>query len=113
MKPAKAAALACLLLATGPAALAAGSVAGQRTPEESARIAAVVAPTTDFTQPETFEPLPGGATPSQQAVNVNAFSHSSAKTRLKRELGFTIGNGLFRSLWVSSPSSDRKRDGCG
>src|SRR3546814_2452752 len=113
MKAAKAAALVCLLLATGPAALAAGSVAGQRTPEESARIAAVVAPTTDFTQPETFEPLPGGATTSQQAVNVNAFSHSSANMSFKRELDFKIGNGLFRRLWVSSPSSTTSADGLG
>src|SRR3546814_9488454 len=113
MKAAKAAALVCLLLATGPAALAAGSVAGQRTPEESARIAAVVAPTTDFTQPETFEPLPGGATTSQQAVKVNAFSHSSPNMSLHRDLDFKIGHALFRRLWLTSPSSTTSAAGLG
>src|SRR3546814_9284001 len=88
----KAAGFACVLLAVGPAALAAGPTAEQRTPEERARIEAVIAPTTDFSRPEKFEPLPGGATTSQQAVNANAFSHSSANMSFKRELDFKIGN---------------------
>lgn len=113
MQATKAAALAFALIAMGPAAMAAGPVVEQRTPEERARIAAVVMPTTDFSQPETFEPLPGGATTSQQAVNANAFSHSSANMSFERELDFKIGNGLFRRLWVSSPSSTTSADGLG
>ena len=97
-----------MFLAIGPAALAAGP-----TPEERARIDAVIAPASDFRQPETFEQLPGGATTSQQAVNVNAFSHSSANMSFKRELDFKIGNGLFRRLWVSAPSSTTSADGVG
>jgi CxxC motif-containing protein (DUF1111 family) len=97
-----------MFLAIGPAALAAGP-----TPEERARIDAVIAPASDFRQPETFEQLPGGATTSQQAVNVNAFSHSSANMSFKRELDFKIGNGLFRRLWVSAPSSTTSADGLG
>src|SRR3546814_14021368 len=31
----------------------------------------------------------------------------------KRELDFKIGNGLFRRLWVSSPSSTTSADGLG
>src|SRR3546814_9929822 len=76
-------------------------------------IEAVIAPTTDFSRPEKFEPLPGGATTSQQAVNANAFSHSSANMSFKRELDFKIGNGLFRRLWVTSPSSTTSADGLG
>ena len=97
-----------MFLTIGPAALAAGP-----TPEERARIDAVIAPASDFRQPETFEQLPGGATTSQQAVNVNAFSHSSANMSFKRELDFKIGNGLFRRLWVSAPSSTTSADGLG
>src|SRR3546814_12862788 len=93
----KAAGFACVLLAVGPAALAAGPTAEQRTPEERARIEAVIAPTTDFSRPEKFEPLPGGATTSQQAVNATAFSHSSANMSFKRALDFQIGNEIGRA----------------
>src|SRR3546814_13570367 len=31
----------------------------------------------------------------------------------KRELDFKIGNGLFRRLWVTSPSSTNSADGLG
>jgi len=101
-----------MLFAIGPAALAAGPIA-ERTPKEQARIEAVIAPTTDFSRPEKFEPLPGGATTSQQAVNENSFSHSSANMSFKRELDFKIGNGLFRRLWVTAPSSTTSADGLG
>lgn len=98
----------CLLLAIGPAASAAGPTA-----EERARIEAVIAPASDFTRPERFELLPGGAATSQQPVNANAFSHSSANMSFERELDFKIGNGLFRRLWVTAPSSTTSADGLG
>lgn len=97
----------------GPAALAAGPIAEQRTPEEAARIAAVTAPADDFTKPEAFEGLPGGATTTRATVNANVFSHSSANMSFERELDFKIGNGLFKRLWVSSPSSTTSADGLG
>ncbi|MGF1630774.1 MAG: di-heme oxidoredictase family protein [Kiloniellaceae bacterium] len=108
MQQTKATVVALMLLVIGPAAMAAGP-----TPEERARIGAVIAPTDDFTQPETFELLPGGATTSREAVNANAFSHSSANMSFERELDFKIGNGLFRRLWVSAPSSTTSADGLG
>ncbi|HMA16063.1 MAG: di-heme oxidoredictase family protein [Bacteroidota bacterium] len=104
----KAAIVVCLLVVTGPAASAAGP-----TPEERARIEAVIAPTTDFSRAEPFEALPGGATTSQQSINTNSFSHSSANMSFKRELDFKIGNGLFRRLWVTAPSSTTSADGLG
>ncbi len=100
--------LALLLIAGGPAAMAAGP-----TPAEKARIAAVIAPTKDFTGAEAFEPLPGGAATSKKPVNGDAFSHSSANMSFERELDFKIGNGLFRRLWVSAPSSTTSADGLG
>jgi len=97
-----------VVLGTGPAAQAAGP-----TPEERARIEAVTRPTTDFSRPELYELLPGGATTSQKPVNGNAFSHSSANMSFERELDFKLGNGLFRRLWVSAPSSTTSADGLG
>jgi CxxC motif-containing protein (DUF1111 family) len=97
-----------MFVSIGPADLAAGP-----TPAERARIDAVTAPTGDFSKPESFELLPAGAATSQEAVNGDAFSHSSANMSFERELDFKIGNGLFRRLWVSAPSSTTSADGLG
>jgi CxxC motif-containing protein (DUF1111 family) len=97
-----------VVLGCGPAAQAAGP-----TPEERQRIEAVTAATSDFSRPESYELLPGGATTSQKPVNGDAFSHSSANMSFERELEFKIGNGLFRRLWVSAPSSTTSADGLG
>ena len=61
-------ALALLLLPA--AALAASPV--PRTAEEAARIAAVTAPTNDFSKPEPFEARPGGAATVAKALDANA-----------------------------------------
>jgi CxxC motif-containing protein (DUF1111 family) len=101
-------ALALLLPA---AALAASPV--PRTAEEAARIAAVTAPTADFSAPEKFEARPGGAATVAKALDANVFSHSSANMSFERELDFKVGNGLFRKLWVTAPASTRVSDGLG
>jgi CxxC motif-containing protein (DUF1111 family) len=46
-------------------------------------------------------------------VNRDAFSQSSANMPFERELDFKVGNGLFRKLWVSAPSSTTASDGLG
>jgi len=102
-----------VLLAIGPAALAAGPIAEGRTPEEEARIAAVTAPAGDFSRAEPFEAMPGGAATTRAPVNANVFSQPSANMSFERELDFKIGNGLFKRLWVSSPSSTTSADGLG
>jgi CxxC motif-containing protein (DUF1111 family) len=84
-----------------------------RTPDEAARIEAVTAPATDFSRPERFEARPGGAATSERPADANAFSHPSANMSFARELDFKVGNGLFRKLWVSAPSSTRSSDGLG
>jgi CxxC motif-containing protein (DUF1111 family) len=101
-------ALALLLPA---AALAASPV--PRTAEEAARVAAVTAPTTDFSKPERFEARPGGAATAAKPLDANAFSHASANMSFERELDFKVGNGLFRKLWVTAPASTRVSDGLG
>lgn len=84
-----------------------------RTEAEAARIAAVTAPTTDFTKAEPFETNGGGAATVPLRSNADAFSLSSANMPFERELDFKVGNGLFRKLWVSAPSSTQVSDGLG
>lgn len=83
------------------------------TPEDAARVEAITRPATDFTAPEQFELLPGGASTSKKRVNRDAFSHSSANITFEEEGTFKLGNALFRKLWVSSPSSTQASDGLG
>lgn len=77
------------------------------------RVRSVTAPTTDFSKPEPFEALPGGAATARQLVNRNAFSHPSANLTFEEEETFKIGNGFFTKNWVSSPSSTFASDGLG
>ena len=84
-----------------------------RTPEEAARVAAVTEATGDFTKPERFEQNPGGATTTRARSDADAFSQSSENLSFEEEMDFKLGNGLFRKLWVSSPSSTRASDGLG
>lgn len=84
-----------------------------RTAEEAARIASVTALTEDFTKPERFEQNPGGAATTRARSDADAFSQSSENLSFEEEMDFKLGNGLFRKLWVSSPSSTRASDGLG
>ena len=84
-----------------------------RTAEEAARIAAVTAPTTDFSRPEPFEALPAGAATVRARMNADAFSQPSGNMSFEKELDFRVGNGLFRKIWVSSPASTLASDGLG
>ena len=84
-----------------------------RTAAEAARIAAATAPATDFTVAEPFEALPGGAATVRARRDADAFSQPSGNMSFDRELEFKVGNGLFRKLWVSAPSSTRASDGLG
>lgn len=84
-----------------------------RTAAEAARVAAVTAPPTDFTQAEPFEANPGGAATVRARTDANAFSEPSATLDFEQELDFRVGNGLFRKLWVSSPASTLASDGLG
>ncbi len=80
---------------------------------EEARIARVTAPATEFDAPEPFESNPGGAATVDKVVNTSVFSHPSGNMSFERQLDFRVGDGIFRKLWVSSPSSTRSSDGLG
>ncbi|MFV0294462.1 MAG: di-heme oxidoredictase family protein [Paracoccus sp. (in: a-proteobacteria)] len=85
----------------------------QRTAAETARIASVTAPTTDFSAPEQFEQNPAGAATTRYLSSADAFSQFSPNMPFTSEMDFKIGNGIFRKLWVGAPSSTRGSDGLG
>ncbi|MEP5633161.1 MAG: di-heme oxidoredictase family protein [Tateyamaria sp.] len=84
-----------------------------RTKDERARIAAVTAPTADFSMAERFEERAAGAATVRVLSDANAFSLPSGNITFEDELTFKLGNGLFRKLWVSAPSSTLASDGLG
>ncbi|WP_299844966.1 di-heme oxidoredictase family protein [uncultured Roseovarius sp.] len=84
-----------------------------RTAEEQTRIEAVLAPPSDFGAPQQFEDMSAGAATVRVRNNADAFSQPSGNMPFADELDFKVGNGLFRKLWVSSPSSTLASDGLG
>ncbi|MEP1766224.1 MAG: di-heme oxidoredictase family protein [Sulfitobacter sp.] len=84
-----------------------------RTAQEAARIAKVTARATDFSKPQKFEERPGGAATVRARKDADAFSQASGNISFENELNFKVGNGLFRKVWVSSPSSTLASDGLG
>ena len=83
------------------------------TTQEKVRVAAVTALPTDFSKPMAFEANSAGASTSRALPNGNAFSHPSANLKGKGKQDFFVGNGLFKKVWVSSPSSTQASDGLG
>lgn len=84
-----------------------------RTDAESARIATVTAPALRFDAPQQFEEMSAGAATVRVKPDADAFSQPSGNIAFADELDFKVGNGLFRKLWVSSPSSTLASDGLG
>ncbi|WP_227267824.1 di-heme oxidoreductase family protein [Roseobacter weihaiensis] len=84
-----------------------------RTDAEIERINRVLQPATDFSAPQRFEELSAGAATVRVTPDNNAFSLPSGNISFEDELEFKVGNGLFKKLWVSSPSSTLASDGLG
>src|ERR1700754_1426333 len=80
------------------------------TPKDLARVKAVTALTSDFSKPEQFERLPGGAATTKKLVNRDIFSQFSANLSFDEQEQFSLGNGFFRKLWVSAPASTQGSD---
>ena len=93
--------------------VAASALPAAEQEDEQARIAAVTQPAQDFSRPEPYERRPAGAATVFKPLNRDAFSHPSANMSFKRERDFRVGNGIFRKIWVSSPSSTASSDGLG
>ncbi|MBV2186062.1 MAG: thiol oxidoreductase [Rhizobium sp.] len=83
------------------------------TPKDLRRVEKVTAPTADFSAPEPFERMQGGAATSTHPVNGDALSHFSSNITFAEEEEFKLGNALFRKFWISSPSSTQASDGLG
>ncbi|NQZ72623.1 MAG: c-type cytochrome [Dinoroseobacter sp.] len=84
-----------------------------RTDDEAARVSAVTALATSFHAAQPFEANSAGAATVRAMTNANAFSQPSGNISFEDELTFKVGNGMFRKLWVSSPSSTLASDGLG
>lgn len=80
---------------------------------DNARVESVTAPTHDFTKPEKFEQNPAGAATTRYIDTAEAFSQFSPNMPLTSEMGFKLGNGIFRKLWIGAPSSTKGSDGLG
>ena len=84
-----------------------------RTAAEFDRIQAVTTPTTDFTVPSQFEINSAGAATVRVRKDEDVFSQPSANMAFEKGLDFKLGNGMFRKVWVSSPTSTLASDGLG
>lgn len=104
--------IACLL---GPAVHAADPLPHRDdlSPEDRQKVMSVLSPATDFSKAEPFEVMQGGAGTSRKRVNGDAFSQSNTNLTFEQEQSFKVGNGLFKKLWASSPSSTLASDGLG
>ncbi|MEM7044301.1 MAG: di-heme oxidoredictase family protein [Pseudomonadota bacterium] len=80
---------------------------------EARDLSAIIAPTTDFSKPESYERNPGGATTTKKTPNRNAFSQPSANLSFEQRADFFVGNGFFKRLWVTAPASTDSADGLG
>src|SRR4051794_7179586 len=83
------------------------------TARDQARVTGITRPTADFSRPEPFELMQGGAGTSRKEVGRDAFSQSSANISFEEQGTFKLGNAIFRKNWVSSPSSTQASDGLG
>nr|WP_106607121.1 di-heme oxidoredictase family protein [Shimia abyssi] len=84
-----------------------------RTEIETARIQAVTAPTSDFTQPEVFETRPAGAATATAQPSAKAFLNPSTNMNEDVGLDFVVGQSLFEKLWVQAPTATISSDGLG
>ncbi|MEH6403622.1 MAG: di-heme oxidoredictase family protein [Sneathiella sp.] len=80
---------------------------------DQSRVTAIVKKTVDFSKAEQFEAMSAGAATSTASPNSNAFSHSLENLSFKGQRDFKLGNGIFKKVWTSSPSSTLASDGLG
>ena len=78
-----------------------------RTPGDTAKIAAVLAPPTDFSTPEPFEAKSAGAATVRATMTADAFSQHSANMPFEDEMRFKLGNALFRKTLGRRPGLDQ------
>ncbi len=104
---------ALILAATAVAGAASVTMRDDLSPADLARVEAVTKPATDFSKPENFEIMEGGAATSKGPFDANAFSQFSTNLSFADQERFTLGNGIFTKEWVTAPSSTQASDGLG
>ncbi|MEM0900051.1 MAG: di-heme oxidoredictase family protein [Pseudomonadota bacterium] len=77
------------------------------------RVLQVTASTSDFSQPERFETMSGGATTHRGQADHLSFSIASQNLSFEAREDFHLGEALFDKLWVSTPASTLASDGLG
>ena len=104
--------LIALLVAAGGA-----TATGERpdlSPDDLNRVRNVTAPPIDFSRPQPFETMSGGAGTNRIRLDgSDAFSQFPANLGFEGERDFRLGNALFQKLWVAAPSSTQASDGLG
>jgi CxxC motif-containing protein (DUF1111 family) len=100
-----------MLLAAAP--VAAGEARDDLSPADQKRVREITAPATDFSKPERFEKMQGGAATTPKVGDANALSQPSANLSFADRERFSLGNGIFRKDWVTAPSSTQASDGLG
>ena len=105
--------LLAVFVATACAVALSGEVARARTGDLPDEVARIVAPTRDFSRSEAYEANQGGGATVRKPLNASVFSHPSGNMSFERQLEFKVGDGIFRKLWASAPSSTRSSDGLG
>lgn len=105
--------IAGLLLVAQAISLAAEPLRDDLGAADRQRVVAVTAPTDDFSRPEAFEAMSGGAGTLTRAAAERAFSHASSQMAFARREDFHLGEALFSKLWVSAPASTQASDGLG
>ena len=81
--------------------------------EDRLKAAKVLLPAAEFEAAEPFEAMQGGAGTARKQPNRDIYSHANSNLTFEEQSTFKVGNGLFKKLWASSPSSTQASDGLG
>ncbi|WP_083656752.1 di-heme oxidoredictase family protein [Mongoliimonas terrestris] len=81
--------------------------------KDRARVARVLAPPSDPSVLEPFEPMPGGGATTRIRRGPESFRQPAGTLATDDLQTFGLGNALFRKLWVAAPSSTQASDGLG
>ncbi|MFK8079138.1 MAG: di-heme oxidoredictase family protein [Granulosicoccus sp.] len=77
------------------------------------RVRGILHSSKDFSRPEKFELMQGGAGTQKTNFDRNAYSQETSTLGFEQLQHFKLGNALFNKLWVASPSSTQASDGLG
>lgn len=77
------------------------------------RVVEVTQPTSDFSTPEPFETMQGGAGTLTASPDRDAFKQPATNLDADSSFNFELGKAIFEKFWVAAPSSTQASDGLG